>query len=479
MYRLHSLAPLFLLSCLLAASDAAGRSGAPPPDRSGVPGGGGTCANGGCHSDSPLNSGDVTMVLTDTATMMPLTEYTPGEIYSLGMAITSGEPGRARWGFQTVPLDGTNAMAGSVAPGPGTTTSTIPSGQTFTHHLNAPTGATGASWTFTWTAPATDVGLVTFYACGNAANGLGGSGDFIECPTFELTPVAGPVDSDGDGLTDAEEMMIGTNPNDPDTDGDTISDGDEVNMTLTNPLEADTDGDLLDDAEEIALGTDPRDLDTDDDGVEDGDEVDFEGTDPLDCDSDDDGLTDGLELGYQLIDITEDPDGPGPLLGTDVTATCADTGGLAFVEDADSFTTTDPTLPDSDGDGCDDGDEDADRDGAVGVGETDPEDGGDCGLAPSGLMRIARTLSDPPVGSAQAVFDLVPCTPASGDMKICSEFAGTVDDLPDPVWPVAVAGDGVLLFIEYDEDTAVDGTPDSIRVTKDPASPGNLLVSRP
>jgi hypothetical protein len=452
--------------------DAHGRSGAPPPDRSGVPGGGGTCANAGCHSDRPLDSGDVTLVLTDTATTMPLTEYTPGAIYTLGMSISSGEAGRSRWGFQTVPLDPTNAMAGSVAPGPTTTTSGLPPAPVFIHHLNAPTGAAGASWTFTWTAPASDVGLVTFYACGNAADGLGALGDFIECSAFPVTPAAGPVDSDGDGLTDDEEMMIGTDPDNPDSDGDTISDGDEVNLTMTNPLEADTDGDLLDDAEEGVLGTDPRDLDSDDDGVEDGDEVIVSGTEPLDCDSDDDGLSDGLELGYQLADITEDPDGPGPLLGTDLMAGC-------FIEDADAFSTTDPLLPDSDGDGCDDGVEDADGNGAVDGGESDPEDGGDCDVEPTGLMRVARSLDDPPVGAARAVFGLLPCTPASADLRICSEFGGTVDDLPDPVWPVAVSGAGVLLFIEYDEDTGLDGTLDSIRVTKDPASPGDLLVSRP
>ena len=118
--NIRSLPALALLPCLLGAVDASGRSTAPPPDRSNVPGGGGTCANGGCHATFPLNSGDVTLTLTDTATMMPITEYTPGEIYSLGIAIQSGEAGRGRWGFQTVPLDPTNAMAGSVTPDPGT-----------------------------------------------------------------------------------------------------------------------------------------------------------------------------------------------------------------------------------------------------------------------------------------------------------------------------------------------------------------------
>ncbi|MBR3222841.1 MAG: SUMF1/EgtB/PvdO family nonheme iron enzyme [Kiritimatiellae bacterium] len=46
------------------------------------------------------------------------------------------------------------------------------------------------------------------------------------------------LDSDGDGLLDAQEQQLGTDPNRTDTDGDGISDGDEVNVTRTDPLTA-------------------------------------------------------------------------------------------------------------------------------------------------------------------------------------------------------------------------------------------------
>lgn len=45
----------------------------------------------------------------------------------------------------------------------------------------------------------------------------------------------GALDSDGDGLPDSVELLIGTDPNNPDTDGDGISDGDEYYLTGTNP----------------------------------------------------------------------------------------------------------------------------------------------------------------------------------------------------------------------------------------------------
>ncbi len=45
---------------------------------------------------------------------------------------------------------------------------------------------------------------------------------------FELSAEEGTVDTDGDGLTDAEERLLGTNPALVDTDGDGFSDGEEV-----------------------------------------------------------------------------------------------------------------------------------------------------------------------------------------------------------------------------------------------------------
>ena len=67
------------------------------------------------------------------------------------------------------------------------------------------------------------------------------------------------IDSDNDGLSDAEEADIGTDPNNADTDGDGISDGDEVIHYGTDPLNQDSDGDGISDAAELAGNSDPLD----------------------------------------------------------------------------------------------------------------------------------------------------------------------------------------------------------------------------
>ena len=84
---------------------------------------------------------------------------------------------------------------------------------------------------------------------------------------------AANADDDGDGLTNAEEEELGT-----------------------DPTVADSDCDGLDDGEEQAEGTDPNEADSDGDGLDDGEELDEWGTDPSKADSDGDGWNDGEEV---------------------------------------------------------------------------------------------------------------------------------------------------------------------------------------
>ncbi len=67
------------------------------------------------------------------------------------------------------------------------------------------------------------------------------------------------ADIDTDGLTNAQEFALQTNPRLTDTDGDGLSDGAE---TTTNRRLADTDGDGRNDGDEITFGTNPLLADT-------------------------------------------------------------------------------------------------------------------------------------------------------------------------------------------------------------------------
>lgn len=66
------------------------------------------------------------------------------------------------------------------------------------------------------------------------------------------------VDSDGDGLMDAEEASLGTDPAVADSDADGLADGAEVTAG-TDPLATDSDGDTYSDFDETTEGTDPLD----------------------------------------------------------------------------------------------------------------------------------------------------------------------------------------------------------------------------
>lgn len=117
------------------------------------------------------------------------------------------------------------------------------------------------------------------------------------------------LDEDSDGLSNLQEVQIGTLPNDDDTDGDGLNDGQEVNTSNTDPLNPDSDGDGLSDGDEInTTKTLPLDADSDDDGINDGPEV-AGGTNPLAADA----TTPGLAHRYSFNEPAG-PAGPGTVI---------------------------------------------------------------------------------------------------------------------------------------------------------------------
>jgi uncharacterized repeat protein (TIGR01451 family)/MYXO-CTERM domain-containing protein len=144
------------------------------------------------------------------------------------------------------------------------------------------------------------------------------------------------------------------------TDGNNATPGAQSTPIDTDATDTDKDG--VSDFDETVAGTDPNDADSDDDGVIDGDEPDWNKDsdgdgliNALDPDSDDDGLYDGTELGLDCAATGTDP----------LKGHC--------IADADKGATkTDPLLWDTDGGGASDGSEDANLNGAKDSGEGDP-----------------------------------------------------------------------------------------------------------
>lgn len=98
------------------------------------------------------------------------------------------------------------------------------------------------------------------------------------CYIMSQVPLAIGLDPDDDEANDQVEKEYGTDPHNPDTDGDGITDGREILFLHSSPLRRDTDGDgLIDGIEDAnrngrvdANETNPTKWDTDRDGLPDG-----------------------------------------------------------------------------------------------------------------------------------------------------------------------------------------------------------------
>ena len=264
--------------------------------------------------------------------------------------------------------------------------------------------AAGRSWVggiddvALWNRPLTDIEIEQIYTAGMGGNSLDSlfvtsdsDGDGLPDAWEELNMLdpndngttdpnnGANGDPDGDQLFNIDEFTNGTDPQNEDTDGDTINDGLEVNTNGTNPSNADSDGDGLSDGVETGTGifvsaadagTDPLvsdlGIDTDNDEllnvweVENGlspfddgtvnevngpdgdpDTDDFDnseeqeaGTDPQDNDSDDDGLFDGPEADNGTDPLSPDSDGDGLFDGEEVNVGSAP---LEIDSDGDGF----------------------------------------------------------------------------------------------------------------------------------------------
>ena len=143
-----------------------------------------------------------------------------------------------------------------------------------------------------------------------------------------INPDNGPDgDPDGDGVDNIYEFWDGGNPRLSDTDGDGLSDSDELYVYLTSLGNADTDSDGLTDRDEVVIYL----------------------TNPLLSDTDEDGMKDGWEITYQF-----DPLSPADGI--------FDTDGDFLSNASEALLKLNPRSSDTDQDSTPDGDEDNDGD---------------------------------------------------------------------------------------------------------------------
>ena len=157
----------------------------PPDEKTGAPNES-TCAQVGCHAGNDLNASGGSVTLTT----FPET-YIPNEVYTI--VVNLSRTGQSRWGFEMTALDADGARAGSFkADDAANTQVSDTNSKQYIQHTSVGTaqGTNDAhSWEFQWTAPDADIGPITFYVAGNAANGDSGStGDYIYTAQEESTP---------------------------------------------------------------------------------------------------------------------------------------------------------------------------------------------------------------------------------------------------------------------------------------------------
>ncbi|HEV8427367.1 MAG TPA: PQQ-dependent sugar dehydrogenase [Pyrinomonadaceae bacterium] len=154
-----------------SAGPPAGYTGAPQEEPE-------ACAE--CHVPPDAGTGKISITAPQT--------YVPGQTYAITVTHTNPDPTRLRWGFELTVLDtASDEKAGTLQSTDGLTQVLNNAGpnsaRQYIEHTAAGTfigQQNGASWTFNWTAPPTDVGPVSFYAAGNQANNDGNtSGDYI------------------------------------------------------------------------------------------------------------------------------------------------------------------------------------------------------------------------------------------------------------------------------------------------------------
>ncbi len=192
-----------------------------------------TCNQSGCHNSFADNTGGGSIALTSSN--MTGWGYQPGVVYH--MSLTVNRTGSTVFGIGLEALDPTNADAGTLTPGSGTSLLAAPNGRmNLVHTFNGGLANNTRTFNFDWTAPSSNVGNVTFWFTGVAGNNNGGVNlDYV----YTGTPVV-VVPTDCLGVPNGSAVP-GSSCND--NDACTINDVYQANCTCSGSFQdSDNDG---------------------------------------------------------------------------------------------------------------------------------------------------------------------------------------------------------------------------------------------
>jgi hypothetical protein len=192
--HLYVLGPLFLFLCSFVVMDVYKSSGG-HPSSTGAPGEA-TCADAtvGCHTNASVTK-DSTNVVNSLTFSSGDSTYEPGKTYTV--IVSAQKTGIERFGFEIVALTKSNANTGAWKITDGNRTHTLLGSGNLadrkyvTHSISGtpPVSAGLGQWSFDWTAPATNVGDITFYYATNCTNNNStAAGDALFLSSFRIRP---------------------------------------------------------------------------------------------------------------------------------------------------------------------------------------------------------------------------------------------------------------------------------------------------
>lgn len=162
---------ILILPFLIASED--GVAEEQNKDRTGAPGSQNACNNTTCHTAGAFNPAASIKVM-DQMLGTPVSEYVPGETYDLKFTVNSA--GGEVFGFQATVVKDSNYSNAGTLQNPGLSTQLESVGGRHIIEHSSPNSQN--FFLGEWVAPDTDVGAVTFYMSGIAANDSGSdSGD--------------------------------------------------------------------------------------------------------------------------------------------------------------------------------------------------------------------------------------------------------------------------------------------------------------